>query len=122
MDIAHQLDDTTTNTQGSFSTREIAKAVFRKNMMEDLRYKGGFDSGPLYIENTSALHVAGNRTYSPRAKHIALIYYFVLDLVEGGTITIHYVKTQDQLTDIGTTHLNKQRHRELINKIRVFGD
>ena len=73
-------------------------------------------------ETTSALHVAGNRTYSPRAKHIALIYYFVLDLVEGGTITIHYVKTQDQLTDIGTTHLNKQRHRELINKIRVFGD
>ena len=69
-------------------------------------------SVPLYIDNTSALHVADNRTYSPRAKHIALRYFFVQELV--GKVTIHYVKSEDQLVDLGTKHLSKHRHRDLI--------
>ncbi|CAN0444133.1 unnamed protein product, partial [Ascophyllum nodosum] len=60
---------------------------------------------PLYLDNTSTLHVAGNRTYSSRAKHIALRYFFVQELAEEGMITIHYVNTQDQLADLGTKHL-----------------
>ena len=97
------------------------EAVFCKSMMQELGFNCGFHSVPLFIDNTSALHVAGNRTYFPRAKHIALRYFFIQELVEGGTITISYAKTQDQLADIGTKHLNKQRHRELIKKIRDFG-
>ena len=50
------------------------------------------------------------------AKHITLRYSFIQELVEDGTITIQYAKTQDQLADSWTQHLNKQRHRELINK------
>ena len=44
-------------------------------------------------------------------KHIALRYFFVQELVEEGTTTIHFAKMQDQLADIGTKHLNKQSHR-----------
>lgn len=33
----------------------MKEAVFRENMMEQLRVKGGFDSVPLYIDNTPAL-------------------------------------------------------------------
>ena len=98
----------------------MKEAVFCKNKMEDLKFKGGFDSVPLYMDNTSAFHVVGNRTFSPRAKHIARRYLFLQELVENGTIVIHHVKTQGQLADIGTEHLNEQRHRELINKIRDF--
>ena len=65
--------------------------------------------------------MAGNRTYyPPRAKHIAL-RYFVQELGEDGTVTIHYVKKQDQLVDHGTKHPNKQRLLKLITKIRDFG-
>ena len=55
----------------------MKEAVLSINMMLELGFKEGFGSVPLYIDNTSALHVAGNRTYSPRAKHIALRYFFV---------------------------------------------
>ena len=75
---------------------------------------------PLYIDNTSAIHVAGNRTYSPRAKHIALRYFFVQELVEEGKITIRLVKTQGQIANLGTKHPNKHRHRALIKLIRRF--
>ena len=41
-------------------------AVFHSNMMKELGFGTRFDSLPLYIGNTSALHVAGNQTYSSR--------------------------------------------------------
>ena len=47
----------------------MKEAVFRKSMMQELGFKDEFNGVPLFIDNTSALQVAGNRTYSPRAKH-----------------------------------------------------
>ena len=96
------------------------KAVFCSNMMLELGFKEGFGSVPLYIDNKSTLHVAGNRTYNPRAKHIALRCFSVQKSVEEGKITIHFVKTQDQIADLGTKHANKHRHRALIKLIREF--
>ena len=73
---------------------------------------------PLYIDSTSALHVAGNCTSSPCAKHIALRYFFVQELVEKGKVSIQYVKTEDQLADLGPKHLSKHRHRNVIKLIK----
>ena len=98
----------------------MKEAVFCSNIMLELGFKEGFGSVPLYIENTSALHVAGNLTYSPRAKHIALRYFFEQELVDEGKITIHLVKTQDQIADLGIKHTNKHRHHALIKLIREF--
>ena len=50
------------------------EAVLCSNMMSELGFGGSFGSVPLRIYNTSALHIADNRTYIPRAKHIALRY------------------------------------------------
>lgn len=98
----------------------MKEAVFFKIMIQALGFKDGFDCVPPFIDNTSALHVTGNYTHSPRTNHIALGYFFIQELVEDGTITIRYAKTQDQLAGIGTKHLNNQRHREHITKIRDF--
>ncbi|CAN0350076.1 unnamed protein product [Ascophyllum nodosum] len=50
----------------------MKESLFCRNMMMQLGFTEGFRSVPVYIGNTSALHVAGNRTFSPRAKYIAL--------------------------------------------------
>ena len=72
------------------------------------------------IDNTSALHVAGNRTCSSRVKHVALRYFFIQERVKKGRITVKYMKTEDQLADIGTTHLSEQRQRYLLKLICEF--
>ena len=59
-------------------------------MMQELGFKDGLNSAPLFIDNTLAIHVATNRTYSPRADHIALRYFYIQELVKDGSITIHY--------------------------------
>ena len=110
--------------------------VFCSNMMLELGFDESFDSVPLHIDNTSALHVAGNRTYSlhakyialrctrtysPRSNHIALRYYFfVQELVEGGKVSIHYVKSMDHLSDLGTKHRSKHRNYNVIRFIEEF--
>ena len=42
----------------------MKKAVLYSNATKGLGFCTRFDSVPLYIDNTSTLHVAGNRTYS----------------------------------------------------------
>ena len=66
----------------ALTTKE--EVVFFPNMMLELDVDKSFGSVPLFIDNTSALHITANRTHIPRAKHIALRYYFfVQELVEG---------------------------------------
>ena len=97
----------------------MKESLFCRHMME-LGFTEGFRSVPLYIDNTSALHVEGNRTFSPRAKNIALRYVFVHELLKERKVTIHFVKTEQQLTDLGMKHLKRHRHRFLIKLINEF--
>ncbi|CAM9353948.1 unnamed protein product, partial [Ascophyllum nodosum] len=83
----------------------MKKSLFCRNMVTELGFTEGFWSVLVYIDNTSALQVAGNETFSPRAKYIALRYVFVQELVKEGKVTIHFVKTEQQLADLGTKHL-----------------
>ena len=96
------------------------ETVFCSNMMSELGFGESFGSVPLHIDNTSALHVTGNRTYIPRAKYIVLRYYFFVQKLVKGKASIHYVKSTGQLADLGTKHHSKHRHRGLIKLINDF--
>ena len=76
------------------------EAIFCSNLMLELGFDKSFGSVPLFIGNTSGLHIAGSRTYSPRAKDIALRYYFFVQELVEGKVGIHYVKSTDQLVDL----------------------
>ena len=97
----------------------MKEAVFCSNMMKELGFGTRFGNVPVYIDNTSTLHVAGTQTYSPRVKHVALRFFFVQELAKERRISIHYVKTEDQLAYISKKHLRKHRHWYLI---RLVGD
>ena len=53
----------------------MKEVVFCSNMLVELGFEKGFRSVPLNLDNISTLRVAGNLTYSPRAKHIVLRYF-----------------------------------------------
>ena len=104
---------------GALAMKE--EAVLCSNMILELGFDKSFGSVPLYIDNTSALHIAGNRTYIPRAKHIALRHYLFMQKLMEGKISIRYVvKSEDQLADLGTKYLSKHRHRNFIKLINEF--
>ena len=98
----------------------IKEAVFCSNMLIELGFGKEVEKVPLYIDNTATLHVIGNRAYSSRTKHIALRFFYIRELVSEGKMTIHYVSTEDNLADIGTKHLTKQRLQQLLHKFKNF--
>ena len=104
------------------TTLTVKETVSCFNMMLELElgFDERFGSVPLYIDSTSALHIAGNRTYSRRAKHMVLRYFFVQELADEGKTSIHYVTTEDQLADLGNKHLSKHRYRDLIKLINEY--
>ena len=53
----------------------MKESLFCRSMMMELGFTEEFRSVLVYIDDASALHVAGNRTFSTRAKHIALRYF-----------------------------------------------
>ena len=88
--------------------------------MTELRFGKRFHSVPLFVDNTGALHMACNSTYSSRTKHNAIRFFFLKELVKEGRITIHHVATTKQLADMGTKFLSKGTHRHLLELIKGY--
>ena len=93
------------------------EAVFLSNMMVELGFRKLFESVPLFGDNTGALHVTGNSTYSSYTKHIALRSFCLKELAKGNKIAIHHVAIQEQLADVGTKFHTKNTHRHLLDLI-----
>ena len=110
----------TTEAELVAGATEMKESLICRNMMMELGFTDGFWSVPIYINNAWALHVAGNRTFNPRAKNIALRYVFVQELMKEEKVTIHFLKTEQQLADLRTKHLKTHRHRFLIKLINEF--
>ena len=51
---------------------------------------------------------------------MTLRYFFIQEQVKEGRATVKYLKTEDQLAEIGTKHLSKQRQRYLHKLISEF--
>ena len=98
----------------------MEEAVYCANMLQELGFGDTFKLVPLHIDNTSAPHVAGNHTFSSRAKHVARRLFYVREVVQESKVSIHYVPTEDNISDLGTKLLNKNRHRYLIGLINDF--
>ena len=89
----------------------MKEAVFCSNMLTELGFDEEFKQAPLKIDDMTTLHVIGNRVYSSRSKHTASRFFYIRELVKENMITTHYVSTEDNLADIGTKHLNKNRRQ-----------
>ena len=54
-----------------------------------------------------------------RSKHIDIRYHYIRDCVEEGKIEVNYICTDDQLADILTKSLGRQKFTEMRGRIGV---
>ena len=97
------------------SALSMKEAVFCSNMMTEVGFGKEIGQEPLHIDNTTTLHVIGNRACSSRTKHIALQFFYIRELKKENKITTDDISTENQLADIGTKHLNKHRFQQLLH-------
>ena len=68
-------------------------------------------------DNQGCIHMAKAQGNHKRVKHLDLKIHFVRQAVEAGTVVLQYIPTNDQLADMFTKALPKQRFEVLRNKI-----
>jgi len=68
----------------------------------------------LLIDKQSAMSLAKNATFHDRTKHIAICHHYIREKVDKGEIVLEYLPTAEQVADILTKPLSREKHIRFI--------
>ena len=71
----------------------------------------------ILCDNSSAINISKNPVQHSRIKHIELRYHFLKDKVAKGEIKLEYMPTKDQVADVFTKSLPKEKFDHLCAKL-----
>ena len=95
----------------------VQEATHLRQLLGDLGCNISNSSITIYEDNIGCIAMSANPVFHKRTKHIAIKYHFVREKVESGEIDVKYVSTKQQLADILTKPLSKQKTILLSNSI-----
>lgn len=73
----------------------------------------------LFIDNQSTIRLIRNPEFHKRTKHIDVKFHFIREKVENNLIDIKYLSTNEQLSDLFTKSLTKNRFNYLCAKLNI---
>jgi len=75
---------------------------------------------PLCCDNTSAINLTKNPIQHSKTKHIEIRHHFIRDHIQKGDIEIMFVKTENQLVDLFTKPLLRDRFNKLRTELGIL--
>nr|GEX86075.1 retrotransposon protein, putative, unclassified [Tanacetum cinerariifolium] len=81
----------------------------------------GFDYNkiPLYSDSQSTIALSCNSVQHSKMKHIIVWYHFIKEQVKNKVVELYFVKTDNQLADILTKALTRERYEFLIKRLGI---
>ena len=73
----------------------------------------------LNCDNQGAIALAKDNKFHVHTKHIDVRYHFIRKVVEDGKVTVQYIPTGDNVSDIFTKPLTKAKFRGLAELLRL---
>jgi hypothetical protein len=100
------------------ASEATTQAIWLRFVLEDF---GEFqtEATPLHCDNISAIAITKNPVFHQKTKHIDRRYHFIKDALQEGTVDLIYCPTNEQLADIFTKALAKDRFCYLREKLGV---
>ena len=95
------------------------EALFQRQLMKDVNLPQ-LDATVIYEDNTGAIAMTENPIDHQRTKHIDIRYHFIRERVANGDIKLVHVATEDQLADLLTKPLVKQKVKSLRERMMGY--
>ena len=73
----------------------------------------------LHVDNQSAIAIARNPEFHDRTKHIEVRHHFLRHKVEAEEICLEYISTEDQVADVLTKGLVREKHERFSGAMGV---
>ncbi|KAL3849434.1 hypothetical protein ACJIZ3_011316 [Penstemon smallii] len=97
----------TTEAEYVAATQASKKAIWLQMLLEEIEHKQ--ENIALFCDSQSALHLAKNPAFHSKTKHIRVQYHFVREKVEEGSVGFQKIHTEDNLADVLTEPLNRDK-------------
>jgi hypothetical protein len=98
----------------SHSGREL---IFVRNQLGELMEEPLEDPSPMHCDNQSTISIAENLAMHDKAKHIALKYHYIRNLVDDKDVTLHYFSSGANPADLLTKILPRDTTARLRHMI-----
>jgi len=95
------------------ATQATKEAIYLRRLLKDLGHE---QTSPTVIreDNQGTIAIARNPCHHERTKHIDIQYHFTREKIESGDIMLEYCQTEDQVADIMTKALTKDKFVRLL--------
>lgn len=94
------------------------QAIWFKRILKELGYNIE-GSTVIQCDNTSTIKLSKNLVFHGRCKHIGVRFHFLRDLVNEGAMSLEYCSSQEQVADIFTKPLTRERFETLRSNLGV---
>ncbi|KAI5332975.1 hypothetical protein L3X38_023104 [Prunus dulcis] len=102
----------------SGAAEATTQAIWLRFVLEDFG-ELQTETTPLHCDNISAIAITKNPVFHQKTKHIDRRYHFIKDALQEGVINLEYCPTNEQLADIFTKSLAKDRFNYLRGMLGV---
>jgi hypothetical protein len=98
----------TTEAEYIAANEATKQSIWLRRIMEDLNIKQ-VQPTVIYCDNKSAIHLSKNPVLHKRSKHIELCYHYIRGMVEENQVSLDYCSTHEQVADVLTKSLSKEK-------------
>ena len=110
----------TTEAEYISATSTACEAVWIRRILADLRQEQNTPT-KLYCDNMSTIAMTKNPVFHSRSKHIELRHHFIRKLVEDGEIELKFCGTDEQIADVFTKALPREKFYYFRERLNVAG-
>ncbi|KAI5317780.1 hypothetical protein L3X38_037487 [Prunus dulcis] len=100
------------------AAKATAQAIWLRFVLDDFGEMQP-DATPLFCDNMSAISMVKNPVFHQKTRHINRMYHFIREALQDGVIDMRFCRSEEQLADIFTKALPKDRFNYLRLKLGV---
>lgn len=90
------------------ATSAACQAIWLRRLLAEVNQEQE-GATEIFCDNVAAISMSKNPAFHSRTKHIDIRHHFIRDLVAEGKITLEYCSTHEQVADILTKSLSKEK-------------